>query len=121
MKANALFAKLAQHGGRELKVQVGKRVYEVSDLLPVDPQNTADAFLAVAKIKKPRTPKEKQVSKVVLTVEIEVEKVTKKEKEKLVAAGAHEDEGSLAQAKAIAFLQKAKMRGCKLLDYQKPA
>jgi hypothetical protein len=118
VKANALFAKLAAHGSRELKIQVGKRVYEVSDLLPVDPHNTADAFLAVAKIKKPRVPKEKQVSKIVLSVEVEVEKVTKKEKDKLVAAGTADNDAALSTAKAMAFLNKAKMRGCKVLSMQ---
>lgn len=116
MKASGLFAKLAAHGNRELKIQVGKRVYEVSDLLPVDPHNTADAFLAVAKIKKPRTPKEKQVSNVTLTIEVEVEKVTKKEQAKLVAAGTADNDVALAQAKALAFINKAKMRGCKILS-----
>jgi len=117
MNSTELARALQAYGSRELKIQVGKRVYKVGGLLPVDPTSPADAYLSVEKIKKVRSPKEVQVINVTLTVNVEVEKVTKKEKAALLAAGvADNDNTALAAAKAKLFLEKAKKRGCKLVS-----
>lgn len=103
-------------GTKNLKVQIGKKVFEVVGVMPSDPGTPADAFLSVAKLKVAKPLKEKQVVNLTLTVQVEVEKITKKEKVKLMATGTPDNEQALHMAKAVAFMGKAKMRGCKVIS-----
>lgn len=116
MNALSLTQALQKFGTKNLKIQIGKKMFEVAGVMPSDPATPADAFLSVAKLKVVKPPKEKQVVNLTLTVQVEVEKITKKEKVKLMATGTPDNEQALHMAKAVAFMGKAKMRGCKVIS-----
>lgn len=103
---------------KTIKVQVGKRVYEVMGVLPTDPAAPSDAYLSVNKLARTPNTKEENPVEIALTVKINVLKVTKKEKEKLLAAGIEDTPEALARAKAEQFLKRAKMRGCAILSIE---
>lgn len=111
MNAKQLGNVLDRFGELPVKLQVGKRVFEVKGVMSVAPGST-DAILSIEKLKTTRTKKEKETVKLQATVEVVVEKVTKKEREKLIAKGCADNDQALTLAKAKAFIEKAKMRGC---------